>query len=175
MPFSVKRFVKSYSRVALVVCGFVGGGLTVVVVTEITVSVSDLVLKVPDVPVTVRTVLPSSAELEAAIESPKTTAPPEGDVTGFELKLTETPAGKLGTVKWTGILKPPTEFTLTVTVVGSPLRLTVTLVGSSDRVKDCSVVQSVTQMSPAIPLQVDGAVSFPQTVICVPIAKDSNC
>ena len=160
----------------MVVCGFVGGGLTVVVVTEITVSVSDLVLvKVPDVPVTVRTVLPSSAALEAAIESPKTTAPPEGDVTGFELKLTETPAGKLGTVKWTGMLNPPTEFTLTLTVVGTPPRLTVTLVGSTDRVKPCPVVQSVTQMSPANPLKVDGAVSFPQTVICVPIAKDSNC
>jgi len=160
----------------LLVCGVVGSGFTVAVVTEVTVSVSDLVVvNMPDVPVTVRTVVPSSAELEAAIESPKTAAPPTGGVTGFELKLTETPAGKDGTAKNTGILNPPTEFTLTVTMVGTPLRLTVTLVGSSDRVKPCPVVQSVTQMSPANPLQVDGAVSFPQTVIRVPIARDSNC
>jgi hypothetical protein len=172
----VRRFVKSYSRAALVVCGFVGGGITVVVVTEVTVSVSDLALvNILDVPVTVRTVVPSTAELEAVIESPKTTAPPTGGVTGFGLKLAEMPAGKLGTVKWTGILNPPTEFTVTPTVVGVPPRLTAILVGSSDRVKPCSVVQSVTQMSPANPLKVDGAVRSPQTVIRVPIARDSNC
>lgn len=39
VPFSVNPFVKSYSRVALVVCGFVGGGLTVIVVeNELTLS-----------------------------------------------------------------------------------------------------------------------------------------
>jgi hypothetical protein len=68
----------------LVVCGFVGGGITVVVVTEVTVSVSDLALvNMSDVPVTLRTVVPSRAELEAAIESAETAPPPEGGVTGF--------------------------------------------------------------------------------------------
>jgi len=32
VPFSVKPFVKSYPRVPFVVCGLVGGGVTVVVV-----------------------------------------------------------------------------------------------------------------------------------------------
>lgn len=39
VPFSVNRFVTSYLRVALVVCGFVGGGTTAgVVETELSAS-----------------------------------------------------------------------------------------------------------------------------------------
>jgi hypothetical protein len=61
------------------------------------------------------------ATLESTVnDAVVVTVPPTGGVTGLELKLTVTPAGRTERDSWTGLLNPFSEVTVTTTFACEP-------------------------------------------------------
>jgi len=127
--------------------------VVLVVVAAWMMSVTDTVAVIVDavaVPVSVRIVVDAGAVAETASERTEVALPPTDGVTGLGLKPPVTPDGNPVTVKVTGELKLPTDWTVTTTDP-VPAWLRIRALGVAERVKVAAAVtvKTVLAESPA--------------------------